>query len=278
MKEIILRFFNSDLKKTFIRFPISLIILLFITSISIMMVHKTEPWKFIEIKQILSILVCGFFYSISMKLIQESKRFSIYLYFLSTIIILAVLYLMLFNQYAYIKYFFYLLSGAIVFTFASPYLLKQETTNKIYFCFLENIIISIFFAALISIMFSLGLTGIFFTLKFLFKLDLDDTYVKDFWVIGGCLIAPLYILANIPEQFEKINKISKRIFFIFKFLLLPLVTVYTAILYSYILKIIIEKQLPSGYLTYLSLGFLAISIVTYLASTIYDRSTCSPTI
>ena len=75
------------------------------------------------------------------------------------------------------------------------------------------------------------------------------------------------MLSAIPKDFQpKGTGYPKGIVFIFSYILAPLIIGYLGILYAYIIKILIEWNLPKGNITYMVLAFGLIGIFTHIFS------------
>ena len=98
-----------------------------------------------------------------------------------------------------------------------------------------------------------GLSSILKTLNVLFGLDLSGRWYERIWTLSLGLIAPVSALAFAPRSFtdtiterDREDFIMRAAAALVKFVLVPLLLVYTAILYAYALKIVLEWTLPKG--------------------------------
>lgn len=139
-----------------------------------------------------------------------------------------------------------------------PYFYKKQN--------FELYVLKIFTRLAITFIYSIILTaGLFITLFTIDKLlnipIAEELYISTGLVVIG-IFAPIFLLAEIPKPNEELNLNNYPA--IFKILLLyivmPLISVYTSILYIYFIKIIIIQQLPEGVVTHLVLWYTLSSI------------------
>ncbi len=113
----------------------------------------------------------------------------------------------------------------------------------------------------------IGLSVALVALDVLLGFDIDDrTYLTLFFILGG-IFNTWFFLAGVPDK-ESIRSNSieypKGLRVFVQFVLIPLVTAYILILYAYLAKIIIEWDLPNGWVTYLVLSFSIVGVLSLL--------------
>lgn len=159
------------------------------------------------------------------------------------------------------RFFLFLIAGHLFVLFA-PFILKWD--KNAYWNYLKSIgiaiIRSLFFSGILYIglilalaaidaLFDVTIKGKRYGQLFLFCLGIVNTwiYVSDF---------PKHILQNTTIYFQKALEV------LVKYILIPLVILYLAILYAYSAKILIEWELPKGWVSYLviALSFLGYTI------------------
>ena len=120
-------------------------------------------------------------------------------------------------------------------------------------------------------LFAAGLSSILETLNTLFSLDLPFRWHERIWTLSLGLIAPVSALAFAPRSFtdtlterDRSDFIMRAASALVKFVLVPLLLVYTAILYAYAIKIAIESTLPKGTLGSMVVGYLMVGAATLL--------------
>ncbi|MGI9382238.1 MAG: DUF4153 domain-containing protein [Methyloligellaceae bacterium] len=120
-------------------------------------------------------------------------------------------------------------------------------------------------------LFAGGLSLIIETLELLFDLDFGPWVHRKVWTVGLGLIAPINWLSLAPRDFGKDVPIGEQTEFtsqavanIVKFILVPLLLVYTAILYAYAVKIAVDGVLPKGRLGPMVLAYGGLGSLTAL--------------
>ncbi|MEM7550334.1 MAG: DUF4153 domain-containing protein [Bacteroidota bacterium] len=130
---------------------------------------------------------------------------------------------------------------------------------------------TLFLRILLSLLYSgalfIGLTLAIGSLDILFGVDVDSKYYGYLAVLVLGLFNTIHFLSGVPEDFsydDPAESYPKALRFFVMFVLLPLVAIYGVILYAYTLKIIINWNLPNGWVSNLILGFSVLGILSYL--------------
>jgi len=114
-----------------------------------------------------------------------------------------------------------------------------------------------------------GLGIAIFAITELFNIKTKIDYYYYLAVICFAFFAPLYLLANIPDKVakycEEVN-LTKGLKIFALYILTPIASVYTIILYIYLFKIIFEWELPQGLVSYLvsALACTGLVVITLL--------------
>ncbi|MDD2431033.1 MAG: DUF4153 domain-containing protein [Firmicutes bacterium] len=146
---------------------------------------------------------------------------------------------------------------------ATPFIRKRENIELYVIRLLEQFFITIAFAIVLGI----GFTAIFGTLEALFAANLYKHIYRDLWILVMGIFAPIHFLAGVPLKTEKLNEISypKALKLLLLYIIMPLITIYTGILYLYFLKILITLKWPEGIIGNLVLWYGALTtLVTFL--------------
>jgi hypothetical protein len=127
------------------------------------------------------------------------------------------------------------------------------------------------FAAVGSVIFTLGVFAIQGALKSLFGLNIRDLTEHFLLPIGLGLLAPIYWLSTIPktdESYQELHDnpgfVSQAVAFMGTWLLSPLTLIYALILLAYGVKIIAAGSLPKGEIAQLTTPFLVVGTLTWL--------------
>lgn len=131
----------------------------------------------------------------------------------------------------------------------------------------RTLLLRIILSGLYSAVLYTGITIALAAIDALFAVSIGfKTYSRVFVVIAG-VFNTFFFLAGLPERLEDLEKdddYPKQLKVFTQFVLLPLVTLYLGILYAYVLKIVVEWNLPQGWVSYLVISFSTAGILSLL--------------
>lgn len=140
-----------------------------------------------------------------------------------------------------------------------PYIYKKNNFEL----YVVKIFSRLLITGIYSVVLMAGISAIIFTINELLNVPVSEMfYMSTALTIGG-IFAPIFLLANIFKQNESFNlKDYPSIFeILLLYIIMPLITVYSSILYIYFIKILIIQQLPEGLVTHLVLWYVSFSII-----------------
>jgi hypothetical protein len=117
-----------------------------------------------------------------------------------------------------------------------------------------------------SVLFA-GISLAILAAKNLFSIAIDDNIYFQLWIFLAGIFNTYFFLSGIPKNFDELDTRTdypRGLKIFTQFVLLPLVTVYFAILYLYMAKMIFLWQLPKGGVSLLILGFSIFGILALL--------------
>lgn len=131
-----------------------------------------------------------------------------------------------------------------------------------------NIILFLRFlmAVLYSTVIILGLFAALAAIDNLFDANIHSkTYLRTFFVIAFGFNT-VFFLAGVPEpnNFKSVASYPKGLKIFTQYVLIPLMSIYLVILFLYEMKIIVQWELPKGYVSYLILGYAIFGILSLL--------------
>ncbi len=163
-----------------------------------------------------------------------------------------------------------LLGGLLILVGLAGHLGRGES-NSTFWLFNHRLWLGALLAVVAAGLFGAGLSVIHETLNLLFSLDLPSKWHEYIWTVSLGLIAPVSFLAFAPRAFadpittrEESEFTMRAIAALVKFVLVPLLLVYTAILYAYAIKIVLAWELPKGTLGGMVVGYLLVGAATLL--------------
>lgn len=236
-----------------LRFPFTLFFLLGLASMFLLQINKhgidIKParWVFFSF---------GIALSLSVTLFSETLKTLVYKIGLNLLAILVLMaYCWLLPEKFEAVNFYQVISIGIVLVlsaFVVPFIKKN---NDIPFWeFSKTAILQLFISSIFAQVLFAGLALAVLSLKELFKVDIQPKVYQDIAVICYALFAPIYFLTNIKpevEQYKQEFKFDKFIKILGMYIFLPILALYTIILYVYLAQIIIKWQLPNGWVSML---------------------------
>lgn len=229
-----------------------------------------------ELKRITMVIALGIPLSLCIKLISERKDvnkrgFIIFSYSLGAVFLVLYYYFLLknFKMVPVTRYIGFTLVFYLAFLYI-PYI-KKENNFELY---VLKIFTRFFTTIIYSVVLFAGLSAILFTIDKLLGIRVPGDFYYYTWLIVAGMFAPTFLLAGIPFKNEEFSLIDYPKLFkvLVLYIIMPLLTVYTLILYIYFAKIIITRQWPKGLVSHLVLWYSVItSIVLFFISPILDE-------
>ncbi|KUO49065.1 MAG: hypothetical protein APF76_10590 [Desulfitibacter sp. BRH_c19] len=159
---------------------------------------------------------------------------------------------------------------------AIPYLGREDG--------FELYVIKLFTGFIVTYSYSLilfgGLVAILFTINTLFSAGIPEEVYFDLWLLVAGIFAPAYFLAGIPAYgvAYKSEDYPKFLQILLLYIVMPLLSVYTAILYVYFVKIIVIRYWPAGIVSHLVLWYAFVStIVIFFIYLLKEKNTWART-
>jgi len=270
--------FLLHFKSGFERFPITIILafLHFITGIYIAEVRSFQSDEFVEVNLLLfgSIFITAMFEMLYEKYFYKKNRWlvrGIYSVITFAVSIIVFVEYLRTNDY-YNIYYFTLIPISIVLFLLIPILKKKENKEKYLQSVFSNFVITGIFVAVLWI----GIEIILTTVNYLFFNSGDSLFFRltmySFWFIAEIFGASLFLsLLKKPDD----NLENYEFPFIFnvliKFVIIPLIIIYTGVLYIYMAKVLISMHLPKGLISHLVLWYTAFSVAVMILITPFTQ-------
>ena len=165
------------------------------------------------------------------------------------------------NPIYLVRFFLFLIAGHLFVLFA-PFLFKWN--KNAYWNYLKSAGFAIVRSAFFSGVLYLGLVLALFAIDALFNVHVNgDVYFQLFLFCLGVVNTWIY-LSDFPRNIHQQQEIefNKALEVFVKYILIPLVMLYLVILYAYSLKILVQWELPKGWVSYLvtALAFLGLTV------------------
>ena len=215
-------------------------------------------------------LAASFAWAVATDLYAEARRRSVLARLLLWLAGIAVIVLLVSFAWTLWLASYLLLAALVLLVGLSGHLATGER-NSSFWLFNHRLWLGGVVALVGAVLLGAGLSAIAETLRLLFGLDLPVRLHNDIWTVALGFVAPVSFLAFAPRNFtERLGAAHETEFTfravasIVKFVLVPLLLVYTSILYAYAVKIALQGTLPKGTLGNLVTGYLLVGSATLL--------------
>ena len=265
-------------KSGFERFPITIILafLHFITGIYIAEVRSFQSDEFVEVNLLLfgSIFITAMCEMLYEKYFYKQNRWLVRGIYSAITFVISIIFFVEYlrtNDY-YNIYYFTLIPISIVLFLLIPILKKKENKEKYLQSVFSNFVITGIFAGVLWI----GVEIILTTVNYLFFYSGDSLFFRlttySFWFIIEVFGVSLFLsLLKKPDD----NLENYEFPFIFnvliKFVIIPLIIIYTGVLYIYMAKVLISMHLPKGLISHLVLWYTAFSVAVMILITPFTQ-------
>jgi hypothetical protein len=129
----------------------------------------------------------------------------------------------------------------------------------------KQLFLRILLSGLYSAVLFAGLCIAIASTNFLFKLNIDDRIYARLWIVTAGLFNTTFFLAGVPRTFKQLAvayPIGLKVFT--QYVLIPLATVYLAIILTYEANVLAQWSLPDGIIAWLILGYAVYGILSTL--------------
>jgi len=165
---------------------------------------------------------------------------------------------------------------AIVFAMVMAFLFIPYLKRKVGFeMYIIKLIIGLLITYLYAGVLCLGLIAIVFTVDQLFTLHINGRIYLDLWIVAAMVFAPAYFLGDIPKQNTELDEdnYSKILKILFLYIIMPILSIYTAILYVYFAKVLITQTWPQGMVSNLVLWYSFITAaIIFLIKPLWNKN------
>nr|WP_276537049.1 DUF4153 domain-containing protein [Anaerosalibacter massiliensis] len=210
------------------------------------------------------IIALGIPLSLCFKLIFEKKNIinklnKVFIYIVG-IGALALYYFYLLKDFSTISIIRYI--GLNVFLYLGFLYIPWVGNKEHYENYIIKVLGSFFIVAIYSIVLYLGFSAIIFTLNRLFSINIEGKIYYYMSLFVFVVFMPSMFLAKIPYNNYDFSKTEypKALKILLLYIIIPLVTIYTAILYAYFIKILVTRNWPEGLVSHLVLWYSTIAV------------------
>ncbi len=261
-----IEFIIGQLKRSVQRFPITLCITALFMIIAIMLTHSDYAATNTDtLEKMLLALAIGIPLSATATLALErfklsrTKRLLVHV---SSILLVGIYYLTIPTEMStYFGMRFVALWAILFFAFlVAPYFYEREGLSRYILHLTGRFFLTVLFSGVILG----GIAMMIFTIEELFSVRWPDEIYMDLFIVVSGAFAVTHFLGSVPEMDKELDvaDYSKIFKSLFLFIVLPIVSVYTVILYAYFVKILLGFKLPEGIIGNLVLWYALVSVTT----------------
>lgn len=271
MKKIKLSIIPSQIWKTVLRFPVATFCCVALFVIDLLVINDvcffSQNGSGFKLNLLLPL---GFVLAIALRLFTEDFGWRNWRGYMDILVIPALgLYYCLLpgkSDFSYIHLVYYITFWlvALIALCMAPY--RSLARPSLFWQYNVKIWWGILFSGLCALVFLGGFCLALFAVGALFDLDIPDKWYMYLVIFWGIVFAPLFFAAGIPaqSQFGEEQKMNYTVLRVFgQYVLLPILVLYLLIFYAYELKIIINWQLPEGWVGWLTLVYSAAGLFIY---------------
>ncbi len=262
-----------SIRRSIKRFPVTIVIS---SILSILLIYLNESNlkgdskdTLIKINLILGLgILLSLIIGLALERWKKNKRTNFVIYILGAIL-LGIFYFLFLNKLDEIlaaRYISTILSMFLIVLF-----IQRINKDEDYEYYLMDIFSEISLTIIYSIVLYIGISGILFTIDNLFDVNIRwELYLYMFIVVVFVFAVSLF-LSKFPEEDRKYrdNYYTSALRVLLTYIVIPLISIYTAILYVYFGKILITREWPRGLVSHLVLWYSTVSVgVLFLISPI----------
>jgi hypothetical protein len=245
------------------RFPLT-IILSILVAVTLITLSETKPVED-TLAKIAMVLALGIPLSLCIKLYFEKRNeentYKIFIGYALALLFQILYYVLFIKGFEMVSVTRYVgLSVALYLAFVFvPYLPNRDHIEMYSIKLLTNFFITVIY----SVVLFGGLSAILFAIDSLLGITIQGEVYYYTWLCVVFIFAISYFLAGVPSKYEEPSPANypKLLRILLLYIVMPLITAYTIILYIYFAKIIITTQWPVGLVVNLVLWYSVITAI-----------------
>lgn len=257
--------------KTFNRFPLAILMAIIGSFCSIIIVDSEKP----DVNEnlylnILHTCFIGIVWFISIDLFAEFRKmktgYKIMMRIIASVLLL-IYYFLLPDDFLNLHIYRGVIIAIALHLFVSfiPFLTKGK--QKAFWNFNQELFLRASVSVVYSAILFIGISVAVGAASYLFGLNISEPFYFKLWIFIVGIFNTFVFLSGVPEDFDiEEGKLPYPVFLkiLAQFILLPLVTIYIAIIYVYTIGILVKLELPEGIISYMVLAFSIVGIFSLL--------------
>lgn len=263
----------GSIKNSFKRFPITIGISTTLVIMLIILLEKRfqlTPSSRTVLQRVNMIIALGIPLSLCIKLVYEKREglnrvHKTIGYILGTGILILYYFFLLkdFSTTSIIRYIGVSLFLYLAFSYI-PWIDRKEDFEF----YIIRVFSSFFLTIIYSAVLYFGISAILFATDQLFDVNIPGKFFYYSFLVVAGIFAPSLFLARIPEGNHRFDKYEypRSLKILLLYIVIPLITIYSVILYAYFAKIIITRNWPRGLVSHLVLwySFISVAVIFFI--------------
>jgi hypothetical protein len=254
----------TGLGDSFLRYPITVVL-----SITLMIILIIQNERNIDgiyetemLRRLAMTAAIGLLSSISLKHLQERfwpRKSSLIIVAPPTVLIMGLYYFFFTEEMNRINSIRF--AGLILTLIITIFYTLKLKENEDYEPYVIRIIYGFFITVLYSGVLYFGISAIIFTINALFDAEIEGKWYFYFFLMVTFIFGALMFLSKLPKKDEsyKDYSYSKALKLLLLYIVIPLITIYTGILYVYFIKILVTQEWPRGLVSNLVIWYSVVS-------------------
>jgi len=270
-KRLSVKVITENFVKTVKRFPLPV---LFSALTAVLIIIEIEKFSYFNrshlIEKSIFISILGFFMTLVSALYTEKRTSQTkgkYIFNLIAVLLLVYLFFTLPEKFRETDYIIFanFLSASL---FALMFVYTEKENDKYFGIYNITLFMRAFTSFVFAVILFLGLASAVFAVQELLVGDnFHEEIYGDIWALVAAFFAPVFFLGGLPVKNEPDTGsfiFPKALKVLLQFILIPLVSLYLLILYSYAAKIIFTRVWPEGIVSYLIISYSLVGIVAII--------------
>lgn len=263
----------SGLATTAFRFPLPLAAGLLFCATTVADNHNWPPGAIgdDDESRLKALAVLGFFWTLSARLIAESRGWGATRSLALAAAGLAFLALKLFadqpSLHLHSETVLFLGPALVLLAMVAPFL-GREATSEAFWDFNRTAWLAAGLAFLAALILASGLMLALWAIEELFGWNISHRINGDIWIVAFGFFCPWLALSRVPRRFDAPDGAAcpRALSVLIAYVLVPLAIGYAVIVYAYIARILVLWELPRGQVASIVCGYAGFGIATYLAA------------
>lgn len=149
-----------------------------------------------------------------------------------------------------------------------PFLVRKDKDEAGFWEYNKNLLIYTILSAFFIGVFTIGINLAVFSVEKLFNLDFSHKVYTYFSIFSSIVGHTFVFLSFVGNGYDSLKKTSSdyptAVKFFTQFILIPLIIIYGFILYLYSGKILLQWDLPQGWVSYMVIAYTSVGLLAYV--------------